>query len=156
MHVERDLAFALADRAAAAVDVEGEVLGRVAAPQREHLVGVDAADFVPGLEVGGGIGARALADGGLVEQHHAADLLGAVEPVELSDRVRRVVKELRERVVERLVHERALARARDARDDDEAIERDLDVDVLQVVLAAAGELEPALGSAPRASGCVRP
>ena len=41
------------------------------------------------------------------------------------------------------------ARARDARDDDEAIERDLDVEVLEIVFAAAGELEKALGRGAR-------
>ena len=45
---------------------------------------------------------------------------------------------------QRLVDERGFARAADAGDADEPAERDADVDVLEVVLAAAFELEAVL------------
>ena len=52
-------------------------------------------------------------------------------------RSRGVVQVLRGALVQQVVDQRALARARDAGDADELAERDLDVDVLQIVLARA-------------------
>ena len=48
------------------------------------------------------------------------------------------VEPVGKRLVDDLVHERRLARARDARDADELADRELDVDALQVVLRGAG------------------
>ena len=55
----------------------------------------------------------------------------------------RAVEPVRERLADDLVHERRLARARDARDADELPERELDVDGLQVVHARAAHPERA-------------
>jgi hypothetical protein len=52
---------------------------------------------------------------------------------------------------DRSVHERALAGAGDTGDDDQHAERDVDVDVAQVVLAGAADREHTAGRAPPAS-----
>ena len=69
-----------------------------------------------------------------------------------------LVERLRERLVEDVVDERRLARAADAGDRGQHAERNLDVDVLQVVLARAADDELALqlpAAAPRGVGIDR-
>ena len=61
-----------------------------------------------------------------------------------------------ERRVERLLDERALARAADARHDAEDAERERDVEVLEVVAACAGEAElPVVGGRRRSGTATR-
>ena len=78
-------------------------------------------------------------------------LLDAVERLVLAGLDLRAVELALERGEEGLVDERGLARAGDAGDADEAAERDADVDVLEVVLAAALELEAVLVRVDRAA-----
>ena len=92
VHFDFDDAVALAGFAAAAFDVEGESADVVAAFAREGHAGEEFADGGEQAGVGGGVGARGAADGGLVdvddfiEVFEAADVvvwggffLGAVE-----------------------------------------------------------------------------
>ena len=63
VHLDAALAFALAGFAAAALDVEGEAAGLVAALARLGQHGEEVADGGEDAGVGGGIGARGAADG---------------------------------------------------------------------------------------------
>src|SRR5204862_2166026 len=54
----------------------------------------------------------------------------------------RLEQPLRQGWEQRVAHQRGLARARDARDTDQATQRNLDRDVLQVVLARADDAHP--------------
>src|SRR5262249_6548965 len=65
------------------------------------------------------------------------NLLHAVDAVVVAGQRSRVDEAFPERLVENLVHQRALSRARRARDRDERAERNPHVDRLQVVLASA-------------------
>jgi hypothetical protein len=56
-----------------------------------------------------------------------------------ADAIDRAVQRTTERGEQYAVHERALARAAHAGDGDEAAERELDVDVREVVLARAAD-----------------
>ena len=105
------------------------VLGR-----REQL-----ADRIEGLQVGHRVRARRAADRRLVDQHDVADELVALEPAMRADLAIPVALGALQRGVEHVVHERRLARSADAGDDGQRVERDLDVDVLQVVLARADQ-----------------
>ncbi len=74
------------------------------------------------------------------------DLVEAVDPLDalVVARLRpHAVQPVRERLVEDLVHERRLARARDAGDGDEPPHGEVDVDALQVVHRRAADGEPA-------------
>ena len=66
VHLDLDLAVALARLAPAALDVEGESAGLVAARARLLGPGEYLADLVENLGVGGRVGARGAADGRLV------------------------------------------------------------------------------------------
>ena len=67
VHFDAFGALSLAGFAAAALDVEGEASGFVAAHFGFAGAGVEGADEVEDAGVGGGIGARGAADGGLVD-----------------------------------------------------------------------------------------
>ena len=79
VHLDGAHALAFAGGAAAAGGVEGEARGGVAAQAGFAGVGEEAADGVPEADVGGGGGARGLADGGLVHFQHALDALPALQ-----------------------------------------------------------------------------
>ena len=151
VHLDLDLAVALARLAAAALDVEREAARLVAAHLRVGRQRVQLADVREEVGVRRGVRARRAADRALVDLDH---LVERVDPLDAScapgfERIR--VQLVGERLVDDLVHERRLAGARDAGDRDELADRELDVDVLQVVLGRAADREPAvvLGAALR-------
>src|SRR5690606_7209238 len=99
---------------AGALGVGAEQAGLDAVGLGERL-----ADRVQQAGVGGGVAAAGPADGALVDGHHVR--VGG----------------------HGAVHQRALARAGDAGDDDQDAEGDVDVDVAQVVLVGAADLQGA-------------
>ena len=119
------------------VDDAGAVAGRagalgVGAEQRRlHAVGLRErlADRVEQAGVRRRVAPSRAADRGLVDRHHAR--AGRDRPV----------------------HQRALARAGDPGDDDQHAERDVDVDVAQVVRRRAADLQRAGGRAHRLLEC---
>ena len=144
LHLDSNGAIAFADVAAAAGDVEGEAAGGEALALGVGLGGEEGADFVEGLDVGDGVGARGAADGRLVDEDNVVEVLRAGEGAE---EVRGLglacaglaVERLHERAVEDLVDQRGFAGAADAGDAAEEVERDFDVDAAEVVDARAGE-----------------
>jgi hypothetical protein len=80
VHLDADHAVALAGLAAAALDVEGEAAGLVAARGfGQH--GEPVADGVKGAGVGRGVGARRAADRRLVDVDDLVDLLQPLDAV---------------------------------------------------------------------------
>src|SRR5208283_364163 len=73
------------------------------------------------------------------------DLLQTLEPLEGRGMLMRAAQPLRHRLVEGLDHERRLAAAGNAGDAGEEAERDLRVDVLEIVAFGAEKLQPAAG-----------
>ena len=133
VHLDADHPVARARLAAAALDVEREAPRRVAARARLGRERVELAHAREQVGVGRGVRARRAADRRLVDLDHLVELL---EPLDRAVRARLEAgaqQPVGERAVDHVVDERRLARARDARDRDEAADRDLDVDVLQVV-----------------------
>ena len=139
-----DVAVALAVGAASAVDVEAEVAGRVVVRAGLDRVGKHGADLVEGLEVGDRIAARRSADRALVDQNHVVDLPVAQEIVQRQRLGGVLAHAAAEGRVERVLDQRALARAADAGDQAEHAQRELDGDVLEVVAARAGQSDPAV------------
>ena len=103
------------------------VLGR-----REQL-----ANRIERLEIGHRIRPRRPADRRLIDQHHVAHELVAFEPLVRADLAIPIALGALQRRVEHVVHERRLARSADAGDAGQRVERDLDVDALEVVLGGA-------------------
>ena len=133
------LPFALL--AAAALGVEAEPADAVAALPGLLGAGEHAADVVPHAGVGGRVRARRAADRRLIDFDQPIELRHAAQAL-MRRRPRFGAVELaRERRGQRVDHQRALARAAHAGDADEQPQRNLDVDVLQIVRRRAGELQ---------------
>ncbi len=142
LHLDVLEAVAAAGGAAPVAGVEAEGAGRVAARLRFRRAGEDVADGVERAHVARGVGARGAADGRLVHEHHVVDARRAVHLAEGAGRFRRLAQVLEQRRVQHVLDERGFPRARDARHAHEAVEGELDVDVLEVVLGDAAKREP--------------
>ena len=117
--------------------------GGVAAQPRLGRAGEEPADLVEEADVRGRDRARRAADRRLVDLDDALDRLRARQRAGGARRGRRRTgRACGERAVEHVAHQRRLAGARDAGDAGPGAERHLDVDVLQVVLGGADDLQP--------------
>ena len=97
------------------------------------------------LGVGRRIRSRRAADRRLIDLDHLVDQVDAFDLVVRAGLVGGAIELARQRLVEDVVDQRALARAADAGDGDQPAERNLHVDVLQVVGAGAANDDLALG-----------
>ena len=141
LHLHVLEAVAAAARAAAVARIEAERARGVFALPGERRLRVDVADRVPGTDVARRIGARGAADRRLVDHHRVFQELIAFQLAEIPRRLRGLAFRLQQRGVEDVLHERRLSRARNAGDAHELPERNADVDVPQVVLGGAQELQ---------------
>ena len=98
--------------------------------------------------VGRRIRSRRPADRRLIDLDHLVDELDALDPIVRAGLVAGPVERARQRAIEDVVDERRLARPADAGDGRQHAERNLDVDVLQVVLARAADDDLALERRP--------
>ena len=144
LHLDVLEAVAAAGRAAAVAGVEAEGAGRVAALLRERRVGEALADRVERADVARRIRARRPADRRLVDEHDLVDEIGAAKLAVRARRLGRLALRLPERGVQDVLHQRRLAGAGHAGHADEAVQREGDVDALQVVLGRAAELDPGI------------
>ena len=151
VHFNAALTVALAGLATAACHVEAEASGLIAALAGLGEHGEEVADGREDLGIGGGVGARGAANGGLVDADHLVKLLGAGERVVRAWVLARAVDGLGQGAVENVVDQSAFAAAADAGDHGHDAERDADGDILQVVLAGSGNGEPLAGEGARAS-----
>ena len=119
LQVGRDDALPAAVLAAAALDVEAEPRGRVAARLGLGRGGEELPDLVVDADVGGGVGARRAPDRRLVDVDDIVEVLDPLDAVVLAGEHAAVVEERVELLVEDLVDQRALAGARGAGDADE-------------------------------------
>ena len=145
LHLHMLEARAAAGGATAVAAVEAELGGRVAALARQRRNGEQLADGVPGAHVAGRVGARRLADGRLVHEHHVAQVVGAQQALEGAGRIRGLAEVAHQRGHQHVLDQRGLARAADAGDGDQALQRKVHVDAAQVVLARAFEDEARRG-----------
>ncbi len=153
LHFDGDGAVALADFAAAAGDVEGEVAGGVAFAVAIGRGGEQVADDVEGLDVGDGIRTRGAADGGLVDEDDFVEQVGAIDGLpELAVGAGELFalllggfprafpfEFLGQSLEDDLMDQGAFTGAGDAGDGHQHIKRDGDVDVLEVIGAGAAD-----------------
>ena len=138
-----DRALATALLAAASLDIEAKARGRIAALLGLGRRGEEAADVVVETDVRGRVGAGRAADGGLVDVDHIAYVLDPVEAVVRTRQHAAVVEDGVELLVENVVDERALARARGSTDADEDPQGDFDIEVVEVVGAGTADMQVA-------------
>ena len=150
LHLHVLEAVAAAARAAAVAGVEAEGAGGVLALAGLRQSCEQAADGIEGADVARGIGARGAADAALIDHDDLrrcsstpckapmpAGILGGLALGAL------------QRGEQHIVHQRRLAGAADAGHADQALERYLDVDVLEIVLAGALDAQTPGGGALR-------
>ena len=141
LHLDALEAVAGAGLAAAARDVEGERGGGVAAEPRHVGAREARADALVGPEIGRGVGAGRRADLALVDEHDLGDALRALDGAVRARNTVGLAEALAHRAVEHVLDQARLAGPRDAGDRDEAGERDVDVDGLQVVRRGAADAQ---------------
>src|SRR5690606_13232898 len=141
VHLDLDDAVALARLAAAALDVEAEPAGAVAAGLGLRQARVPIADRAEGAGVGGRVRARGAADRALVDVDDLVEQFQPLDAVEGGGGVRGVVQPARRRLVQGFDGEGGLAAARHAGDAGEQAAGDFAGDVLQIVAARAGDAQ---------------
>ena len=124
VHLDAALAVALAGLAAAALDVEGEAAGLVAALARLRELGEEVADGGEDAGVGGRVGTRGAADGRLVDLDDFVELVDAGDLAVLAGLFARAVEFLGEGAIEDVVDEGGFAGAGDAGDDGHDADRE--------------------------------
>ena len=142
LHLDVLEAVAAAGGTPSVAGVEAEGARRVAALLRNLALREQIADRVEGADVAGRVGARRLADRRLVDHRHLGDVLHAAQGLVLAGGLGGFPLVLAQGGVEHVLHQGRLARSRDAGDADQAVERKSDVEVFQVVLGGAENLQP--------------
>ena len=137
LHLHMLEARAAAGGAAAVAGVEAELAGGVVPLHRQRRVGKQLADLVEGADVAGRVAARGLADGALVDEHRLAQPIHAQQRIVLAGAFGGFAEVAQQRRHQHVLHQRALARAADARHDRQPLQRKADLEVLQVVLTHA-------------------
>jgi len=107
-----------------------------------------APDLVEDLDVRGGVAARRPADRLLVDADDLVELIEAEDRAVVPDAAGGAVVAARQRRGDHVVYEGRLARARDARHRRQHAERELHVEIREVVLAGAGDLQASGGAPP--------
>ena len=121
---------------AASVAAVGAELGRgVAALARQRRVGENFAQGIPGTDIAHRVGARGLADGRLVHEHDFAQLFGAEQAIKGTRGFGGLAEVAHQGRGQHVLDQGGFAGAGDAGDADQAPKRDLDRDILEVVLA---------------------
>ncbi len=124
VHLDLDQAVARAGLAAAALDVEAEAAGLVAARLAFGQAGEPVADVGEGAGIGGRVGARGAADRRLIDVDHLVEIFEAGDLLVAAGLETGAVQLAGGGGVERVDGEARLARAGDAGDAGEGAERD--------------------------------
>ena len=145
VHFDFNHAVALAGFAAAAFDVEGESADVVAAFAREGDTGEEFADGGEQAGIGGGVGARGAADGGLVDVDDFVEVFEAVDVVVWGGFFLGAVEFAGGDFGEGVVNQGGFAAAGYAGDAGNQTERQFEGNVFEVVAARSFEDEHPLG-----------
>lgn len=136
----------LARLAPSALDVEGKASRFEAL--RLGVLGFckQVADVAEQPGVGRRIGARGAPDGALIDGNHLVQMLRALDAVEFAGVGHGVVELFRKVRVQNVVDQRGFARSGHAGDTDKAPQRNVNVQMLEVVLRRAADLQEIPGS----------
>ena len=145
MHLDLDDAVAGAGLAAAALHVEAEAALSVALGLGVRRSREEVADHVEHAGVGRRVAPGSAADGALVDGNDLVQLLQSFDAPEFSGDLVGPVQPLCQIFVQNLIHQGGLAGAGHAGDAGHDAQRELHVDVLQVVLFCAPDRKPAGG-----------
>ena len=125
--------------ATAIAAVEAELGCRVAALLGQRGDGKYLAHGIPCADVAGGVRTCGFADGGLIDKHHVTQVVRTQQSVMSAGCFGGASVVTQQRGSEDVLNKGRFARATDTRDTHQALQRELDAQVLQVVLARAFE-----------------
>ncbi len=145
MHLDVFEPIAAAGRAATVARVEAECTRGVFTLLRRRLGGKYRANDVERTYIARRVRACRATDRALVDHDDVIDQFGAPQAIELSGCLRGLAAVLEQSGVQNILYEGGLAGARDARDADQTLQRQADINVLEVVLARALEFQPPVG-----------
>ena len=137
LHLNMLKARATAGRATAIAAVEAELGRCVAALTRQRRKGKQLAHRVPGAHIAGRVGACRLTDRRLVHKHHIAQMIGAHQAVVQARRFGGFAELTQQSRRQYVLHQGRFARAADPGHHHQALQRKIDADVFQVVVARA-------------------
>ena len=120
LHLDMLEAVAAAGGTTPIARVEAEGAGAVAPLQRQRRLGEQLADRIEGAHHTGGVGARGLADGRLIDQGHVVDPVGTQATIVFAGNRARLAQGAAQGGIEHVLDERGLARAGNAGDGDQA------------------------------------
>jgi len=132
---------AAAGGAAAVAGIEAERAERVAALHRDGVAGKALADRVERADVARGVRAGRATDLRLVDHHDFAHEIRTFERMVSARGLGRLAVRAAQGRVEHVLHQRRLARTRYARYADQSSQRNLDVEVLEVVFRRTADLD---------------
>ena len=141
VHLQLGGTVAFTCLAATAVDVETETARLEALGLGLGQLRVEPANFVKDLDVGGRVRSGRAADRRLVDGNHLVEMLDAFQLIELAGVADAGVEVAAEGLDQDVVDQRALARAGNAGHANERPQGNLDVDVLEIVVAGAADDE---------------
>ncbi len=141
IHFDAAQSVALARFAAAALHVEAESAGLVAAFARFGQHREKFANRSENAGVSRGIRSRRAADRRLVDLDHFIDVLDARHALVRARRIHRAIELLRQRAIENVVDERGFARTGNAGDHRQQAERQSEIDILKIVFVRAKNLD---------------
>ena len=139
LHLDPHFAFTLARLASTARDVEREVTRRQ--PARPRVLGQreELTNRVERLQIGDRIRSRRSADRRLIDEGDIRDVLEPFKLAERADAPIPIALRALDRRIEDVVHECRLAGSADTGHARQRVQRDIDVDVLQVVFAGTAQ-----------------
>ncbi len=141
LHLHVLESVAAARGAAAIAGVEAECARGVTARPRVRRFREQRADGIERAHVARGVRTRGAADGRLVHEHDVVHVFGSGERAECAGRFGGLAQALAQRRMQDVLDQRGFPRSRDARHAHEPAQREIDVDVLQVVLGGAADAE---------------
>ena len=141
VHLDLDQAVAAAGLAAAALGVEGEAAGGIASELCVPGGGVQVPDVVEYAGVGGGVGPWRSADGALVQGDNLVHIFKALDPGAFSRARFCPVLFRRQGFIQNLVDQGGFSAAGHAGDADQLSQRNLHIDIFQVVFRGAPDHE---------------
>ncbi len=141
LHLDVFEAVTAAGRTTPVARVEAERTHRIAALDRDGLGGEALANRIERADVARRIRARCSPDRRLVDEHDFSHMLRASERAVRARRLGRLALGPQQRRVQHVSHQGRLARPRHTGHADQAVERDVHVEVAQVVLRRALETQ---------------
>ena len=141
VHLDLFLPLTLAGFATSALDIEAESAGCIRPQPGVRRLGEQRTDVVENLGVGGGVGSRRSPDGRLVDLDNLVDMLDAGDLLVSASAPSGQMELVRDPAIENVLDQRALAGARHAGDTDESSERELHIDVSEIVLGCSEDLQ---------------